>query len=211
MNKKKSVYVEKINKDKSEKESKQDLMNLIIPHFHVDDEKKAKAINTVSGNNNPILGQYLPFFYLNMTQIRNIPVTIGDTTQSDILSYLNKVKDDVAYCFGFPLKHQEIWDTIIAIDRPGENVDINMLPRSKKLNRLRMIHKNIIEYFLQSLHDLLWISIKENKKSSKDLNYYIQSLYPIMKKLIHDLEEEVDKEFPVDLIEKQMKIEYKKR
>jgi hypothetical protein len=48
-----------------------------------------------------------------------------------------------------------------------------MLPRSKKLNRLRMIHKNIIEYFLQSLHDLLWISIKENKKSSKDLNYYI--------------------------------------
>jgi hypothetical protein len=31
-------------------------MNLIIPHFHVDDEKKAKAINTVSGNNNPILG-----------------------------------------------------------------------------------------------------------------------------------------------------------
>jgi hypothetical protein len=32
-----------------------------------------------------------------------------------------------------------------------------------------------------------------------------------MKKLIHDLEEEVDKEFPVDLIEKQMKIEYKKR
>jgi len=110
------------------------------------------------------------------------------------------------------MKHQEIYDTIIAIDRPDlTKIDINALPRGKKLNRLRKIHKNIIEYFMQLLHDLYWVDIKTNKKSSKDLNYYIQSIYPIIKQLIKDLECEVDKEYPSDLIEKQMKIEYKKR
>ena len=144
-----------------------------------------------------------------MTQIRNIT---DKTTQDDILAYLTKIKDDLAYAFGFPMKHQEIYDTIIAIDRVDpETENIYKLPRGKKLERLRMIHKNIIEYFMQSLHDLYWISIKKNQKSSKDLNYYIQILYPIIKKLVHDLENEVDKEFPADMIEKQMRIEYKKR
>ena len=208
MNKKKSIYTEKINQDKSEKQVKKDLLDITIPYFYIDSVIKGTSINGIVLNN-LIFGQYIPYFYLNMTQIRKI---YDEKTRSDILAYLNKIKDDLSYAFGFPMKHQEIYDTIIAIDRPDlTKIDINALPRGKKLNRLRKIHKNIIEYFMQLLHDLYWVDIKTNKKSSKDLNYYVQSIYPIIKQLIKDLECEVDKEFPSDLIEKQMKIEYKKR
>ncbi len=55
MNKKKSIYSEKINKDKSDKETKNDLMDLVIPHYYVDDINKALSINGL-GTNNPIYG-----------------------------------------------------------------------------------------------------------------------------------------------------------
>jgi hypothetical protein len=66
MNKKKSIYSEKINKDKSENEVKKDLMDLVIPHFFVDTVNKSFAINNIAVNN-PIFGKYIPYFYLNMT------------------------------------------------------------------------------------------------------------------------------------------------
>jgi hypothetical protein len=65
MNKKKSIYSEKINKDKSESETKKDLINLVIPHFFVDTVNKMAAINNINVNN-PIFGKYIPYFYLNI-------------------------------------------------------------------------------------------------------------------------------------------------
>ena len=205
-----SKYTEKIQSDKSDSKIKKDIIKLNISHYHVDTETKAFSINnnlTRIGINNPIMNQYLPFFYLNMTQIRNINNT---ATRDDILSYLRKIKDDFSYALGFPYKQQFLRDTIDAIDRIKENDDINMLPRGRKLNRLRKFHKNIIEFTLKTLHDFYWIDIKENKKNTQPLDFYIQMIIPIIFDLVDKFENEIEKEFPADLIEKQMAIEYKK-
>ena len=210
MPKKPSKYAEKIQGDKSESKIKKDIININIAHYHVDTENKAFSINSVLNSfmkPNPIMNEYLPFFYLNRSQINSIT---NITTRNDINSYLNKIKDDFSYALGFPYKQQFLRDTIDAIDRPKPGSDINLLPRGKKLNRIKKFHKNIIEFTLKTLHDFYWIRIKENKKNTQPLDFYIQMIIPIIMNLVDRFEAEIEKEFPSDLIEKQMAVEYKK-
>ena len=206
-----SKYVEKIQSDKSDTKIKKDIININIAHFHVNDQYTAQVINQYERKNfvesNPIMNEYLPFFYLNKAQINNIQ---NINIKNEINSYLNKIKDDFSYALGFPYKQQFLRDTIDAIDRPKKGDDINSLPRGKKLNRLRKFHKNIVEFALKTLHDFYWISIKRNKKNTQTLDFYIQMIIPIIFDLVDKFENEIEKEFPADLIEKQMAIEYKK-
>ena len=51
---------------------------------------------------------------------------------------------------------------------------------------------------------------KENKKNTQPLDFYIQMIIPIILDLVDKFENEIEKEYPADLIEKQMAIEYKK-
>lgn len=214
MPKKAIKYVEKIQSDKTDSKIKKDIIKLNIAHFHVNDHYTADSINEykrnfvlLNQNQNPIMNQYLPFFYLNKNQINNIR---DNDVRNEINSYINKIKDDFSYALGFPYKQQFLRDTIEAIDRPKETDDINNLPRGKKLNRLRKFHKNIIEFTLKTLHDFYWISIKRNKKNTQTLDFYIQMIIPIILDLVDKFEAEIEKEYPADLIEKQMAIEYKK-
>ena len=58
---------------------------------------------------------------------------------------------------------------------------------------------------------MFWIAIVNNKKNTKPLEHYINILFPIILTMIDGFEKELEKEFPSDLIEKQMHIEYQKR
>ena len=56
----------------------------------------------------------------------------------------------------------------------------------------------------------MWIDITTNKRNTKPLDDYVQMIIPIIMKLVDSFETELEKEYPQDVIEKALRVEYRK-
>ena len=216
--KERKLRIEKIQSDKTDEKVKSDIKKIVIPTYHVDTVAKAQIIATANFNN--IYSFYLPYLYLNEDTInlrremyRNtflITRANYDAAGKDIREYINDIKDKFSSALGFSYKQQFLYYTIIAIDRPETEEILKALPRYKRLERLKKFHNNVLDFTLKILHDFLWIDINTNKRNTKPLDDYVQMIIPIIMKLVDSFETELEKEYPQDVIEKALRVEYRK-
>jgi hypothetical protein len=68
------------------------------------------------------------------------------------------------------------------------------------MKRLESFYEILIRFTLTVLHNFFWNDITEGVEKgagSKNINYKIKQILPIMIKIKHMFEEEIDKEFPI--------------
>ena len=208
--------MKKLNINKNEELVKKDIKKIIIPPYHVRDVVRA-AIICRADSSNKIDQKYIPFFYrsrdeinyyaLNTVSLFNLKT---ETAATELKEYLENIKNKFRYALGFPAKEQFIQDSIDVIDGDVDEKQRNILPRSKKLFRLRKFHINVIEFALKMLHDYFWMDITNNKTNDEELSYYINKIIPVIVNLVDNFYKEIDDEYPLHIIDKQLKIEYYK-
>jgi hypothetical protein len=214
--KERKLRIEKIENEKTDEKVKSDIKKIVIPTYHVDTVEKAKIIAAIKHAN--IYSYYLPYLYMNDDEINLRREyyrsggfnSLADEGGKDIREYINDIKDKFSSALGFPFKQQFLYDTIIAIDRSETDDILKGLPRYKRLERLKKFHKNVLDFTLKILHDFLWIDINTNKRNTKPLDDYVQMIIPIIMKLVDSFETELEKEYPQDVIEKALRVEYRK-
>ena len=73
------------------------------------------------------------------------------------------------------------------------------------MKRLESFYEILIKFTLTVLHNFLWFDITlgpDKGAGTKNISYRIKQILPLMIKIKHMFEEEIDKEFPSNIDEK---------
>jgi len=191
---------EKIQHEKSENNIKEDVLDLKVRHFKVKvAADESKLITKAFGNENELLkGKQIPFFYSEFLDMNDkLVATVND---KEIVNYFRTLKQDLKYAYDVYTILQSYEDFIDTLDRPADDNKKKLLPRYKKMKRLESFYEILIRFTLTVLHNFLWDDITkgvEKGLGSKNVSYRIKQILPIMIKIKHMFEEEIDKEFPI--------------
>ena len=130
----------------------------------------------------------LLFFYFSSSVITNIAV------KNYILSLEDKLQD----VFNIRETLTNLEDLIETVDRPVGIENKRLLPRYKKMERLKKFYHNLITFTLSNLHNFFWEDFRLIKRNPKSLEYYMNKIIPMSIKIKEMYEKEIDEEFNID-------------
>ena len=210
-------------KIKPEEEIKKDVEKIVFPSYNVtaqpntqDAQIKAAAGYTVVQIPVAIfnfVGKIVPFFYFR---------TLDEKTDLNINTrqYFNDLKNRLKQALGIPQTIKKLSDIIEVIDRPQvENANNanwrQLVPRGKKLRRLKEVYEILIKFTLEMIHNFFWVDFikprmvnnalasAEQITNIHNINHYIERVIPISLQLKKLLESEVELDYPSDIIDLQ--------
>ena len=190
---------EKINNDKTDNEIRDDLIDLKVRHFKVQETgDESSLITQAFGKGNTLLkGKMIPFFYSECLYMKD--TEWGKINNKTILNYFKTLKQDLKYAYDVHAILQNYEDAIETLDRPTDFNKKILLPRYKKMKRLESFYDILINFTLTVLHNFFWVNITkgiEKGAGSKNISYRVKQILPIMMKIKKMFEDEIDKEFP---------------
>jgi hypothetical protein len=197
---------EKIKHQKSNNEIKNDLIDLKLRSYQVESgsQDESKLITKSFGSENSLLvGKKIPFFFSEYLCKRKF---IHNSTD-DMSDYFKTIMHDVRVALDIPEVLQTLEDYIDVLDRPESDNKKLLLPRYKKLKRLESVYDLLVSFILSLIHNFYWKDITlgvEKGVGTKNLTYRIQQILPLVLKIKHDLEDEIEKEYPHDKYEKEL-------
>ena len=200
--------VEKISHDKSINEIQSDIIDLKLSSFKVDGAKdeESKLITKMFGNsNNTLQGKHLPFFYNEGLDIFTAQST--DAKYDNIKKYFTEIKYTVWIAFDIPSVLEELEDFLNVLDKPsGNNVEQRqkskeLLPRYKKMMRLKDFYETLVRFTLRCIHNYFWVDITKGVEKGagvKNVSHCIKKVLPLVLKTKAEFEAEIEKEYPSD-------------
>ena len=123
----------------------------------------------------------------------------GIANQNAIKNYLLTLEDKLQDVFNIRETLTNLEDLIETVDRPINRPATVLLPRYKKMMRLRKFYENLIKFTLSNLHDFFWEDFRLLKRNTKSLEYYMNKIIPISIKIKEMYEKEIDEEFNIDM------------
>ena len=199
---------EKIKYEKSSNNIKEDLIDLKLRSYIVDgsnddlSKEITKAFDLEKAGSGILKGKTVPYFYSEFLDVfsdlyNNVAV---------LKDYFRTIKYDVRMALDIPEILQTLEDFIDVLDRPQDDNKKKLLPRYKKMKRLESFYEILVRFTLTILHNFFWkdITLGVDKGAvTKNLSYRIKQILPMMIKIKHDFEDEIDKEFPRDKYEQE--------
>ena len=197
---------EKIKYEKSSNNIKEDLIDLKLRSYIVDStnddlsKEITKAFDLEKAGSGILKGKTVPYFYSEFldvfSDLYNNAAVLKD--------YFRTIKYDVRMALDIPEILQTLEDYIDVLDRPQDDNKKKLLPRYKKMKRLESFYEILVRFTLTILHNFFWKDITlgvDKGAGTKNLSYRIKQILPMMMKIKHDFEDEIDKEFPRDKYE----------
>jgi hypothetical protein len=152
-------------KVKTVEEVKKDVEKIVFPGYNIPAQPAVidEQIKTAAGftlvqlpvANFNFVGKTIPFFYLR---------SLDDKTDlnTSTRQYFNDIKNRLKQALGIPQTIKKLSDIIEVIDRPQiENNDNlnwrNLVPRGKKLNRLKVVYEILLKFTLEMIHNFYWV------------------------------------------------------
>lgn len=157
--------------------------------------------------------KYIPFMYFRR-----------EDEQADlnptIREYFNDLKQRFRVALGIPDSLKNLQDIIEVIDRP-QNAQANNndwmqgVPRYKKMMKLKEVYELLIKFTLELIHKFYWVNfLKRNPAAGNfvsaeqipnihNINHYVERVIPISLQLKKLLEQEVENDFPTDIVDLQ--------
>ena len=131
---------------------------------------------------------------------KDVQVDDPNGAKEQIIRYILRIRQTVKYAFQMQKMEQLLEDIINNIDQPSE-IYLTQIPRYKKLQRLRKLNEQVIDFFLTTLHNYYWSNLPANKTTNENINEIIKRITPITVNLHKALLDELHYEFPKDLNE----------
>lgn len=164
-----------------------------------------------------ISSRIIPFFYSEALD----SILLHKNQHIKLFSYWNGIKLKFKEALGLSKYENDLTLIIETVDEKSikdlilqsealyndSNVfyrNIINLPRFRKLCRLRNFNDFIIKTCLSMLHLFYWIDFKNNVTNKKNINEYIEKVINITLQLSNMLYEELNEEFPDDVIAKEI-------
>ena len=197
---------EKIKYEKSSNNIKEDLIDLKLRSYIVDgsnddlSKEITKAFDLEKAGSGILKGKTVPYFY---SEFLDVFSDLYDNA-AVLKDYFRTIKYDVRMALDIPEILQTLEDYIDVLDRPQDDNKKKLLPRYKKMKRLESFYEILVRFTLTILHNFFWKDITlgvDKGAGTKNLSYRIKQILPMMMKIKHDFEDEIDKEFPRDKYE----------
>jgi SpoVK/Ycf46/Vps4 family AAA+-type ATPase len=197
---------EKIQHDKSESSIKEDVLDLKVRHFKVkytNDTESKLITNAFGKENDKLKGKQIPFFYSEFLDMND--KIVNTVNNREIVNYFRTLKQDLKYAYDVFDILQKYEDFIDTLDRPADDDKKKLLPRYKKMKRLESFYEILIRFTLTVLHNFYWndITLGVEGAGSKNISYRVKQILPLMMKVKEMFEDEINKEFPAHISEKE--------
>jgi len=197
---------EKIQHDKSESSIKEDVLDLKVRHFKVkytNDTESKLITNAFGKENDKLKGKQIPFFYSEFLDMND--KIVNTVNNREIVNYFRTLKQDLKYAYDVFDILQKYEDFIDTLDRPADDDKKKLLPRYKKMKRLESFYEILIRFTLTVLHNFFWNDITKGVEGagSKNISYRVKQILPLMIKVKEMFEDEINKEFPAHISEKE--------
>ena len=202
--------MEKLAHDKNLNEIEDEIRDIKLKTFIVNNPETSKFITKAFGFETEILSkQMLPFFY---NEGLDIALETKMHTNDAVLKYFRQLKRIIELAFDMPAVLEELEDFIHVLDRPAGNTEkeilasMKLLPRYKKLQRLKQFYATLVRFTLRCIHNYFWNDITKGVEKGagvKNPQFYIKKLIPMISAMKKGFEAEIEREFPSDKYDKE--------
>lgn len=125
-----------------------------------------------------------------------------DGFESDEVRYRNNLRQRLDEMLGFTLKlrNWNMLDEHLNTGKTAEEQNNSFI--RKKMNRYKSFMKCITNFALESIHDMIWTDFNRLIPTGLPITMILEKVIPIVTKLKDMFEEELDKEYNTDELEK---------